>query len=90
MVLAESLQMGCPTVAMNAYGAVYDVIQDGYNGYIVESGDLDAYYNAIVDLMSNDTKRQEMAYNAVESSKQYEVSNVVKKWLALFEELQKS
>lgn len=88
MVMAEALQMGCPAVAMNAYGAVYDVIQEGYNGHIVESGDLDAYYNAIVDLMRNDKKRQEMARNAIESSKQYEVSHIVKKWLALFNEIQ--
>ena len=89
MVLAEALQMGCPAVAMNAYGAVYDVVKEGYNGHIVESGDLDAYYKAIIDFMSNDTKRLEMARNAVESSKQYEVSHVVKKWLALFDEIQK-
>ena len=88
MVLAEAMQMGCPAVAMNAYGAVYDVIQEGYNGHIVESGDLKAYYNAITDLMADDAKRQQMAFNAVESSKQYEVSKVVEKWLALFRELQ--
>jgi hypothetical protein len=56
----------------------------------VPDGDMDAYYKALIDLMGNDDKRLEMSFNAMESSKRFEISKVAAKWLALFEELQKS
>lgn len=87
MVLMEASQMGLPMIAMNSFGAVYDIIEDNYNGKIVPNGDLDAFYKALVELMSDDIKRREMAYNAVESSKRFEVAKVAAKWNQLFKEL---
>lgn len=37
--------------------------------------------------MSDDIKRHEMAYNAVESSKRFETAKVAKQWEQLFDEL---
>ena len=83
----EASQMGLPMIAMNSFGAVYDIIEEGYNGKIVPNGDLDAFYKALVELMSDDIKRHEMAYNAVESSKRFETAKVAKQWEQLFDEL---
>lgn len=90
LVITETMQMGCPTVAMDSFAALHDIVTDGYNGLIVPDGDMDAYYKALIDLMGNDEKRLKMSFNAMESSKRFEISKVAAKWLALFEELQKS
>lgn len=87
MVLMEASQMGLPMIAMESFGAVHDIITDGYNGKIVPNRDLEAYYNALLELMSNDNKRREMANNAVESSKRFEIAKVCAQWQALFNEL---
>lgn len=87
MVLMEASQMGLPMIAMDSFGAVHDIITDGYNGKIVPNRDLEAYYNALLELMSNDNKRREMANNAVESSKRFEIAKVCAQWQALFNEL---
>lgn len=87
MVLMEASQMGLPMIAMDSFGAVHDIITDGYNGKIVPNRDHEAYYNALLELMSNDNKRREMANNAVESSKRFEIAKVCAQWQALFNEL---
>lgn len=90
MVLMEATQLGLPVIVMNSYGAVYDIITDGYNGTIIENNNIDAYYQAMVDLMKDKQKRLEYACNAVESSKRFEVSNVAEQWIALFNELSRN
>ncbi len=88
MTLTEAAQLGVPAIAMDSFGAVHDIITDGYNSTIVPNNDLKAFYNAMVALMSNDNKRRQMSLNAVESSHRFEIDNVVNQWLNLFEQLQ--
>ena len=90
MVLMEASQMGLPMIAMDSYGAVHDIISEDYNGKIVANGDIGAFYKAMVELMEDDTKRMQMARNAVESSKRFEVAKVAAKWQALFDELMRT
>jgi len=90
MVLTEAQQMGVPVIAMDSFAALHDIVTDGYNGLIVPDGDMDAYYKALIDLMGNDDKRLKMSFNAMESSKRFEISKVAAKWLALFDEIQKA
>lgn len=88
MVLMEATQLGLPAVVMDSYGAVHDIITDGYNGHIVKNNDTEAFYKAMIDLMQDDERRLTLSRNAVESSKRFETSKVVEKWMALFNELQ--
>jgi glycosyltransferase involved in cell wall biosynthesis len=48
MVLTEAQQMGVPVVAMDSFGALHDIIEDGYNGRIVPNNDLVAFQNAMM------------------------------------------
>lgn len=87
MTLMEATQLGVPVVVMNSYAAVYDVIEDGYNGFIVENNNTDQYYHAMIKLMADDELRQKFAHNAVEGSKRFEVDKVSDLWLDLFNQL---
>lgn len=87
MVLTEAQQMGVPVVAMDSFGALHDIIEDGYNGRIVANNDLVAFQNAMMEIMEDEAKRTEMALHAIESSKRYEIQHIVLQWQKLFEQM---
>jgi glycosyltransferase involved in cell wall biosynthesis len=87
MVLTEAQQMGVPVVAMDSFGALHDIIEDGYNGRIVANNDLVAFQNAMTEIMENEAKRKEMALHAIESSKRYEIQHILLQWQKLFEQM---
>ena len=52
VVFIEAMAYGLPLVAPRA-GAVPDFVQDGRNGYLVESGDIDGLAEALARLLEN-------------------------------------
>lgn len=87
MVLAESIQMGVVPVAFDSFASVGEIIQDGYNGYIVPNEDVDAMCEKVIDLMKRDELRKTMARNAVLFSHKFELPSIVEQWRSLFEQL---
>ena len=88
MVLTEAQQMGVPVIAMDSFGALHDIVEDGVNGRIVLNNDLKAFFLAMKDVMNNDDLRQKMSKNSVKLSRRFEMEKVLQQWLQLFEELQ--
>ncbi len=87
MVILEALQMGVPVIAMDSFGALHDMITNGYNGSIVPNNDLKSFLHAMKVLMEHDSLRKQMAINAVESSKRFEIPNILALWKRLFDQL---
>ena len=56
--------MGKPIVTTDAVGAAYDLVKPRQNGYIVRNGDVDALYNAIKTLLSDDERIKTMGLNS--------------------------
>lgn len=90
MVLTEAQQCGTVPLAFNSFASVKDIIQDGENGFLIKPFDIKEYAQKLDLLMSNDSIRETMARNAMESVKKFDVSNVANKWEKLFRELVKS
>ena len=88
MVLTEAQQMGVPVIAMDSFGALHDIVEDGLNGRIVLNNDLKAFFLAMKDVMNNDDLRQKMSENSVKLSRRFEMEKVLQQWLQLFNELQ--
>jgi glycosyltransferase involved in cell wall biosynthesis len=84
MVLMEASQMGVPTVAFDSFGALHDIVEDGYNGRIIQNNDLCAFQDALVSIMMNDTHRQQMGRNAVVKSHEFEINSIVEKWQEVY------
>lgn len=87
MVLLEAQQMGIPVVAMDSFGALHDMIKDGYNGLIVPNNDLNAFCTAITNIMEDDSLRYKMSIHARESCKRFEIQHVIAQWKNIFEQL---
>lgn len=87
MTLMEASQMGLPTIAFDSFGALHDIIKDGYNGFIVPNNNIKKFSNALTHLMLDEEKRKTMAINAVVKSSEFEIDKIVRKWIELFNNL---
>ncbi len=94
LVLAEAMSFGVVPVVYGSYSAVYDIINDGINGRIVKpvNGKFVAadMANAMASIMSDKNKREQMALQAIETSKGYSIETIYKQWMQVFENLLKN
>jgi glycosyltransferase involved in cell wall biosynthesis len=84
MVLIEALSCGLPLVSFDAPCGPKDVIQNGENGFIVETGNRAALSDKINTLIESDSLRLEMGRKARLSSENYQVEKIMNQWINLF------
>lgn len=87
MVLVEAQMYGCVPVAFQSYSAITDIILDTENGILVPAFENTLYINALANLMNNKQLRQSLAKNAILSAKKFDVSQIGKQWIDLFNEV---
>ncbi len=87
MTLLEAISYGLPCISYSFPCGPRDVINDGENGFIIEEGDKKAFAKRLVELMKNDELRFKLGRNAYESSKKYNIDNVMEQWFVLFQKL---
>jgi glycosyltransferase involved in cell wall biosynthesis len=75
VVILEGLAAGKAIIASNVSGAS-DVIQDGYNGFLVEQKKPDQIAEKIMFIMNNPEIRENIETNALNSSLKYDWSNI--------------
>lgn len=86
----QALGMGIPVVAFDV-GAVSEGVIHNETGYLLDLGDVNGFAGAIIDLLQNPTKREELGLNAEEHIKEkYSIRKSIeameKVFLALLEE----
>jgi len=69
-VVTDANALGTPAVGYNIPG-LRDSIKHGYNGLLVEDGNIEALANAVVYLLENDNLREELSRNAIEWAKRF-------------------
>lgn len=82
--LYELLLKGKPVIASNRC-FVPEIITNNNNGIMCDYDDINAWVEAILDLRDNTEKRNRLAKNALESSKQYSIENIAKDYLETFD-----
>ena len=87
-VLNESMSNGCAVVASNLIGSVPFLIQDGENGMVFKSGDLDSLTPKVCYLLDNPTERLEMAKKAIHTMRElWSPANAAKRFVELAHKL---
>jgi len=86
LVLLEAMRCGLPCVSFDCPYGPRELIKDGYNGILVENGNIKALTEAIERLINNEKERIEMGKNAYAFSDQFSFDNIMKKWEKLFHE----
>lgn len=88
LVIIEAMQFGVIPVVYGSYVAVYDIINNGIDGFITPSPySSKCTEDCIRRLIENQEMREQMAKSAMLKSKQFSQDNIVKKWYKLFNNL---
>ena len=89
MVLLEASSVGLPLISFTCQCGPKDIIMSGYNGLLVNEGDIDGLAEAIIKVIENPELRKEMGKNSLEKSTEYNKEIIMNKWNGLFHSLMK-
>jgi len=77
----EAASYGKPSIG-GIYGGEGDAIKSGQTGYLCNGNDLNAIYESLIKILSNE-KYKELGANALEFSKDFSWDKIVKKYINL-------
>ena len=80
MALCEAMAYGLPVLAADCLSGPRDIIEDGVNGVLVKTEDIDALAAGLDKLMSDPAKRQQLAKNAPSILDRFGVERVMDLW----------
>lgn len=89
LVLVEGMSYGLVPVVYGSFSAVYDIIDDGVNGFIIPSSD--GYFDKVhfgkkvLSLISNSSLLRSMSKAAIEKSKDYSIDKIYRQWMKIMQ-----
>ena len=86
-VILEALAYKCPVIAYDCIAGPSDVLQNGYNGYLVRLNDDQEFALKLMKLMQREDILHSIAQNCIKSVEQYDIKRVAKEYLSFFERL---
>lgn len=86
MTIIEAMA-NCMSVIASNVGGIPDIVQDGYNGLLIQSGNKDELYSAVMKYVCNRDLMRSHALSARETAKSYQPDFVSKRLEALYLEL---
>jgi len=87
MVLLEATQYKLPLISYDINYGPKEIIENGVNGYLVESGNIDLLSEKISEFIDNADKRRIMSNMAYISLNRFDERNITNQWIELFEAL---
>ncbi|WP_328313719.1 glycosyltransferase family 4 protein [Streptomyces sp. NBC_00442] len=87
MTIVEAMRCGLPVVSTDCPQGPREIIDDGVDGRLVETGNADAVASALLELIQDDGLRHRMAKAALENSARFDPARTAEHHEALFEEL---
>ena len=86
MVIYESLMNGTPVIG-SRIGGIPELVEDGYNGFLFEAGNVDELIVILVNLIKNPSGLQKLSSGAFESVKKYSMDEHIKKLEKIYHEI---
>jgi glycosyltransferase involved in cell wall biosynthesis len=83
MVLLEAISFGLPCVSFDCPAGPRDIIENGYNGYLVNLDDENEFQVGLMKLMNDEKFLDEMGNNAYKSSDKWSDNAILEKWLKI-------
>lgn len=83
MVLLEAKSHGLPIVSFDIETGPSDIVRDGVNGYLVESGNTDAMAEIICDLIESPSRRAAFSEKSGLDMEKFDEENIVGQWETL-------
>lgn len=85
IVLLEAMASCKPVIAANV-GGIPSKVKNGRTGYLVESGDISALADRIIQLLSNRRRRQDMGSRGREEAKKFSWGDIAQMTIQLYME----
>lgn len=89
MVIIEAMKCGVPAVSFACPCGPKDIITNGKDGFLVENGNTQKLAERICYLIEHDEERKGMGGHAIETAKKYDINEIGKRWVSLFNNLLK-
>ena len=87
LVLPEAMSCGIPVVAFDCPHGPADIIENGKNGFLIASRDVQVFADNVCQLIENVRKRQTMGQQGIVSAQRYLPAHIMPLWQDLFSEL---
>lgn len=87
MVMIETMSAGLPVVTFDFKCGPRDIVRNGENGLIVDSGNVNSFADTLLTLMSDENLRQQMGKSATEVTSRYSEARIMAQWKLLFERI---
>ena len=87
LVLIEAMAVGLPCVAFACPAGPKDIVSDHQDGLLVERNNVRKLSDAINYLIEHDEVRQRYAAQAIINSRRYNLDNIMKMWMSLFDNI---
>lgn len=87
LVLPEAMSCGLPLVAYDCPYGPSAIITNGTEGFLVESGDRQAFADRMCLLMSDKALRKQLGKSAIETSLRFSSNTIMPQWNQLFEDM---
>ena len=89
LVTVEAKNHGVVPIIMNTFPAAKLIVENGVNGVLVDSYNIEKYTQNLIELMSNTDKLKKMSDDCINSRNQYSPLIVYKLWSKLFSEFER-
>ena len=83
-VFTEAMSLGVIPIGFDSFNAIYDMIDDGIDGFIIPDNNYEQYAETILRLAQNDTLRCRIAYKAQKRKNRYDIEQVGPLWMETF------
>ena len=87
MVLLEAMKYGVIPFSYDSFASVYDIIDDGENGFIIPAFDEMDYVEKLRLLMQDQDLQYKISKNAIDKSKDFRMEIIIEKWENLISEI---
>lgn len=89
LVLVEAMSCGLPIVTFDCPIGPGEIVQDGVNGYVIPMGQILLFAKRINDLIENQELRSEMSMQSLIRAKDFDLEEIMIKWVSLYEDILK-
>lgn len=87
LVLIEAMHYGVIPFAFDSFPAAANIIESKSNGILIKPYDIQEYANELLRYMNDEKESKQLALNCIEKAKDYNIDNVIKSWILLFNKL---
>ena len=87
LVIVEAMACGLPVISFDCENGPRSIINDGEDGFLIPTFDIELFSNRLVQLMNNVELRKAMGEKGRRKSQNYQIETIGKQWKQLFDEL---